>query len=157
MVSSKTKSIFSKLGRSDGFTLIELVIVIVILGIVAAVAIPRFGDFTESAKIEATHEEMGRLKKAIIGDPSVVAGGKFVSKGYEGDVGSPPSALVELVAKPGSVDIYNKFSGLGWNGPYIDSSGGKYLTDAWGVAYSYDATARTIISSGGASPITLSF
>ncbi|MCH9031899.1 MAG: prepilin-type N-terminal cleavage/methylation domain-containing protein, partial [candidate division Zixibacteria bacterium] len=92
---------FNRLGQSDGFTLIELVIVIVVLGIVAAVAIPRFGDFTESAKIEATREEMGRLKKAILGDPSVTAGGKFVSKGYEGDVGSPPPTLVNLVVKPG--------------------------------------------------------
>ncbi|MCH9032827.1 MAG: hypothetical protein IIB00_11300, partial [candidate division Zixibacteria bacterium] len=48
-------------------------------------------------------------------------------------------------------------SGLGWNGPYMDSAGGDYLIDAWGVAYGYDATTRTITSTGGPSPIALSF
>ncbi|MCX6826567.1 MAG: prepilin-type N-terminal cleavage/methylation domain-containing protein, partial [candidate division Zixibacteria bacterium] len=37
-----------------GFTLVELVIIIVILGIVAGVAIPKMSDLSRSAKITAT-------------------------------------------------------------------------------------------------------
>ena len=147
----------SKLNQCDGFTLIELVIIIVILGIVAAVAIPNFGDITDNAKITATKEEMRRLKIAIVGDPNINAGGKYVNRGFEGDVGAPPASLVDLAVKPGTLAVFNKFTGIGWNGPYIDSAGNDYLTDAWGVAYVYNPTARTITSNGSGSAITLSF
>lgn len=142
---------------SAGFTLIEIVIVIIILGIIAAVAIPRFGDVSENAKTTTTKEEMMRLKVAIIGDASLKAGGKYVNKGYLGDVGSVPTALVDLAVKPGAVAVYNNFTGLGWNGPYMDSAGGEYLNDAWGTAYTYSAAGRTITSTGGPSDIVLSF
>lgn len=146
-----------RLSESAGFTLIEIVIVIIVLGIIAAVAIPRFGDMSENAKTTATKEEMMRLKIAIIGDASVKAGGKHASRGFLGDVGSVPTALVDLAVKPGAVAVYNNFTGLGWNGPYMDSAGGDYLSDAWGTAYVYDAVGRTITSTGGPSNIVLSF
>ena len=47
-----------------GFTLIELVIVIVIIGILAAVAIPRFAGFTKEAKISAVKGFAGSLRAA---------------------------------------------------------------------------------------------
>ncbi len=143
--------------KSAGFTLIEVVMVIVLLGIIAAVAIPRFGSVTDNAKVTATKEEMRRLKIAIIGDPQVTAAGKYVNKGYFGDVGALPGALTDLTSKPGAVAVYNNFTGLGWNGPYLDSANGDYLTDAWSVGYSYDAGARTITSSVGSTNIVISF
>lgn len=48
-----------------GFTLIELVIVIVILGILAAVAIPRFVDLTGQAKDAAARGALGGLRSGI--------------------------------------------------------------------------------------------
>lgn len=89
------------------------------------------------------------LKKAIIGNPSAVSGGVYVDRGFEGDVGFIPSRLQDLAAKPDSVSIYNKLTRLGWNGPYIDSSGGLYLSDAWGTSYVYQPANRRLISIGG--------
>jgi len=140
-----------------GFTLVELVIVLIILAIVAAVAIPKLGDVTENSKVTTTKEEMRRLKMAIIGDPSVVSAGKMINRGYSGDVGALPTTLTDLAVKPTGVSAYNAFTRLGWNGPYIDTAGGAYLKDAWGANYVYDPVARTITSTGGPTNIVVSF
>ena len=135
----------------------ELVIVIVVLGIVAGVVIPRIGPLTEQSKVNATREEMLRIKSAIIGDPSLVSGSAYVNRGFEGDVGYPPSQLRDLARKPDSIIVYDKFTRTGWNGPYLDSTGQNYLYDAWGLAYSYSPAARTIISTGPNPDIIMSF
>ena len=145
-----------KLGQS-GFTLIELVIVIITLGILAAVAIPKFSDMSESAKRTATEKELLSLKRAISGNPEAIAGGRYIDRGFEGDVGFMPGRLEDLAAKPGSVSTYNQLTGLGWNGPYIDSTENKYLNDAWGNAYHYLSGTRRILSIHGTDSISVTF
>jgi prepilin-type N-terminal cleavage/methylation domain-containing protein len=143
--------------QTRGFTLVELVVIIVVLGIIAAVGIPKMGGLLNDSKISATKAEMAELKKAIIGNPQVVAGNTLVSRGFAGDVGFIPSRLEDLAAKPDSVSDWDRIAQLGWHGPYIDSSGGEYLSDAWGTQYSYDPTIRTITSTGSGQSITMSF
>ena len=62
-----------------------------------------------------------------------------------------------MPATSDSVVVWNKFLASGWNGPYVDSAGGDYLTDPWDSVYRYNAMARTITSYGGGSSIVLSF
>lgn len=51
-------------GKSAGFTLIELVIVIVILGVLAAVAAPRFIDLSQEAEASALRAQASGLSSA---------------------------------------------------------------------------------------------
>jgi len=147
----------SRLRRHSGFTLIELVVIISILGILAIVAVPRFTSMTESSRRVATQQELATLKAAIVGNPQVVVGGEAIDRGFEGDVGFAPSRLQDLAVKPDSVAAYDRFTRLGWNGPYIDSSGGEYLTDGWSTAYEYDPSGRLIRSVGGSDTVSITF
>lgn len=49
----------------SGFTLIELVIVIVILGILAAVAIPKYEDMREQARVATIKGQLGSIRSAV--------------------------------------------------------------------------------------------
>ena len=55
----------SQANNQRGFTLIELVIIIVVLGILAAVAIPRYQDITGEAREAAGRAALGSIRSGI--------------------------------------------------------------------------------------------
>jgi type IV pilus assembly protein PilA len=100
-----------------GFTLIELMIVVAIIGILAAVAIPAYQDYIARAQVSEAVSLMGATKSPLAE--------------YIGDKGVWPSALSDVVG--------------GTNGKYTDSVSGANSGTIAGTASSYtvQATMRT--------------
>ena len=97
---------------ASGFSLIELLVVLVILGLIAGLVVPNIIGRTEVAKSRAAKAAVQQLSSAV--------------DGYYLDVGNPPDSLEDLVKQPGGVD--------NWRGPYAKNS---LITDPWGNQYQY--------------------
>ncbi len=55
----------NQLRRSEGFTLIEIIAVLIVLGILAAVAVPKFFDVADEARQKAISGAVGEMKGRV--------------------------------------------------------------------------------------------
>lgn len=81
-----------KRGAQAGFTLIELVVVIVILGILAATALPKFADMGGDARIAKMKAAAGAIKSA-----ATIAHSQWLAAGGTGTTATLDGASVALV------------------------------------------------------------
>lgn len=138
-------------GSNTGYSLVEMIVVIIIVAVLASVTMRSMRGATDVARTEETRQELDRLAWAITGNPAMISGGTQISYGYIGDVGALPDSLGALIVNPGGYST--------WNGPYIqdkftDGTGNtEYRIDAWGQTYTYSG-GITISSAGGGSTIT---
>ena len=72
--------------RQQGFTLVELVVVIVILGILAATAIPRYASYTTESRIAALNGLAGAVRSAV-----AVVQGRYIALG----AGTSPVTMLD--------------------------------------------------------------
>ena len=100
----------SHLSRRSGFTLIEIILVVVIIGILAGIAIPRMGGKTEKAKIAAGRSNVQSIGMAI--------------QEYEIMNGEYPASLDALLDESKG-------------GPYMEKK--VIPTDPWGNPFIYAA------------------
>ncbi len=105
---------FRALPRTAGFSLLEMLAVIVLIGIVAGIVVQQVGKNVDKGKWGAGKAQVSSLA------------GKVES--YALDNGSPPARLEDLVAKPGGAS--------NWRGPYAKESD---LKDPFGHAFAYKA------------------
>lgn len=100
----------------NGFTLVELLVVLVIIGLLASIAAPQVIRYLGGAKVDTAKVQIERLSGIL--------------DLYRLEIGSYPDddvGLRALVEAPPGVER--------WNGPYLD--GDDALTDPWGNPYEY--------------------
>ncbi len=107
----------TNMSRHRGFTLIEIMLVVIIIGALAAMIVPRLAGRSEQAKASVAKADLMNISTAL--------------KLYELDNGSFPSTSQGLSA------LREKSSAApaprNWNGPYLE----KDPLDPWGNAYVY--------------------
>jgi len=114
--------------RSRGFTLIDLVIVIVILGVVAAVAVPKFVNLASDARVATMNSLQGSIKTSM----ELVK----VTAALRGSATSPNPELNFLDMQGSTIRLWNGYPDRWWDGigmtlqgaPAI--AGGGYLSTA---------------------------
>lgn len=84
---------FKKIKSNKGFTLIELIVVLAVLAIIMAIAVPRFLGVQQEAKEKADNNSVELIKKAAelyfaaeVDDDNKVTVGELKSAKYLGDV-----------------------------------------------------------------------
>ena len=129
---------------SKGFTMMEMVVVLAIIGILASLGFKAFDNVLLNMKFESTMREMELIKIAIVGDPKSIQNNVRASFGFFGDMGSIPSSLTDLVTKGSQPFVLVNTTlnmASGWNGPYLRTSftqdAGGNLTDGFGNTYLY--------------------
>ena len=101
--------------RSQGFTLVELLLVMMIIVTLAAIVLPKFAGRTEQAKTTAAKSDIASISLAL--DAFEVDNGYYPKSG----------AINALVEQPGDAS--------GWKGPYLSKG---IPLDPWGNPSSYD-------------------
>ncbi len=126
---------FNKKSGQKGFTLIELMIVIAIIGILAAIAIPQFSAYRARGYIAATKADVKNCYTAvqayIADNPSATLTGETIAGGATGAVGTEvttaktsPGVTIVIAADGGVTGTHTNL-----NGSYVVDTNGNITTD----------------------------
>ena len=108
---------------SAGFTLIEMLVVLVIIGLISSLVGPRVLNYLTDARVKAAKLQMEAFSSSL--DLYFLDTGRYPATS---------EGLTALVRKSGNQDS--------WNGPYL--KGGQVPADPWGNPYVYRSPAERL-------------
>lgn len=117
--------------KSQGFTLIEVIVAMTIVSIMAGVLVPISYKIWDFQKEELTRGRMEALKRSMVGDPTLYQSGIRTDYGYVGDHGELPETLDELTPYLGGGFDPATYDHDAWGGNFIytksqDEATGRY-------------------------------
>ncbi len=142
---------------TKGFTLLELVIVIAIIGFLAMIMTRTYTGEDDQARFEQTRVQMEEIKKALPGDSGIYTNGQRQFSGYIADIGGLP-VLEDVSGTPGDTsddqpkglwdqgvlpDWEHKPASrtwMGWRGPYLETPPDSVLKDGWGAPFVFSVS-----------------
>ncbi len=84
-------------GKQRGFTLLEMLLVLLLMGLVASAGLMLTEGVEDQSKYDETKRRMELIRKAIIGDPTRTVNGAPEISGFVADMGRLPNDLRELL------------------------------------------------------------
>jgi len=122
-------------GRADGFTLLELLLILTILGFLAAMIYPAVGLLNDRERERLTRERMEEIRRAMVGDPDRFdASGRRIIGGYVGDMRDwpdlwepAPQVKKSVLGVPPLFDVENPLTPT----YYIFRPDGRFVDGVW--------------------------
>lgn len=123
----------TRLTSRAAFTLVELLIVIIIIAVLAAIAIPKFANQSQRSKESALRAELSLLRNAV--------------EVFKADTSAFPATLADLAATAApatgkdSAGANKAITASDWKGPYITKVNNDPVSAA---AFDYSVTSPTV-------------